>query len=351
MLFDWLRDFRQQLCRFRSVRRKANRSIRSAEAFESRVLLSAFTVNTLVDLPDVNPGDGISDDGLGNSSLRAAIMEANALLGDDTVLLGPGLYALSLTGADEDAALTGDLDVTESLTIIGTGADTTIIDAAGLDRLFQVFAGASLNLSGVTITGGDVVGTGGGLHNEGHVSLRDSTVTGNSSANRGGGIYSTTAANLNVFDTSISNNTSADRGGGIFSKGVLTIQRSTISGNTASVRAGGLQSTGIGTIINSTIFGNSAVELAGGIRNTGVLTVANTTVSGNSAGVNGGGVQNQNTMVITAVRSQIIPPQQVAVFSTMPVKASRCRTQLSPVIRQPLRMLTPAVCSSRTATI
>jgi predicted outer membrane repeat protein len=238
MFFDWLRDFRQQLCSFRSVRRKAKRSIRSAEAFESRVLLSAFTVNTLVDVPDVNPGDGISDDGLGNSSLRAAIMEANALPGEDTVLLGPGLYALSLTGADEDAALTGDLDVTESLTIIGTGADTTIIDAAGLDRVFQVFSGASLNLSGLTITGGDVVGKGGGLYNEGHVSLQDSTVTGNSSADRGGGIYSATGADLNVADTTISNNTTDNRGGGIFSKGVLTIQGSSISGNTAGVRAG-----------------------------------------------------------------------------------------------------------------
>ena len=308
MVFDWLRDVRQQLWAFcfRSVRRrlalrrKSSRSLRSAQALESRVLLSAFTVNSLVDVPDVNPGDGISDDGSGNSSLRTAIMEANALPGNDTVLLGPGLYVLSLIGADEDAALAGDLDVTESLTIIGTGADTTIIDAAGVDRVFQVFAGASLNLRGLTITGGDVVGKGGGLYNDGHVSLRDSTVTGNSSADRGGGIYSATGADLNIADTTISNNTTDNRGGGIFSKGVLTIQGSSISGNTASVRAGGLQSTGIGTIINSTVFGNSAVDLAGGIRNTGVLTVANTTVSGNSAGVNGGGVQNQNTMVITA---------------------------------------------------
>jgi hypothetical protein len=50
MVFDWLRDIRQQLSGFRSGRRrssvprKARRSLRSVQALESRVLLSAAVV-------------------------------------------------------------------------------------------------------------------------------------------------------------------------------------------------------------------------------------------------------------------------------------------------------------------
>ena len=52
MVFDWLRDLRQQLTRSRSVfvrrtgsaRRKARRSVRSTETLESRVLLAAAVV-------------------------------------------------------------------------------------------------------------------------------------------------------------------------------------------------------------------------------------------------------------------------------------------------------------------
>ena len=40
-----------------------------------------FTVNSIVDSPDAIPGDGICDDGSGVCSLRAAVMESNALGG------------------------------------------------------------------------------------------------------------------------------------------------------------------------------------------------------------------------------------------------------------------------------
>lgn len=50
-----------------------------------------FTVNTTVDLTDANPGDGVCDAGagVGICTLRAAIQEANARAGADTIIVPP----------------------------------------------------------------------------------------------------------------------------------------------------------------------------------------------------------------------------------------------------------------------
>lgn len=45
-----------------------------------------FVVNTTLDLPDAQPGDGVSDAGAGFSTLRSAIEEANALAGHDRIV-------------------------------------------------------------------------------------------------------------------------------------------------------------------------------------------------------------------------------------------------------------------------
>ena len=74
----------------------------------------------------------------------------------------------SRRGLNEGHATTGDLDIRDDVTISGAGAADTIIDAASLDRVFHVFADASLTLDGVTITGGLAspgVSHGGGIQN------------------------------------------------------------------------------------------------------------------------------------------------------------------------------------------
>lgn len=89
-----------------------------------------------------------------SATLRAAVQEANAHSDPDTIALPPGLYRLSVPGANEDAAATGDLDLTNSVTINGAGARTTRIDANGIDRVFEVFSGVTASIRGVTITRG-----------------------------------------------------------------------------------------------------------------------------------------------------------------------------------------------------
>ena len=78
-----------------------------------------FSVTSTTDAVDANPGDGVCASAAGECTLRAAIQETNALPGADTVQLPAGTLTLSIPGANEDAAATGDLDVTDDLTING----------------------------------------------------------------------------------------------------------------------------------------------------------------------------------------------------------------------------------------
>jgi hypothetical protein len=116
----------------------------------------AFTVNTTRDAIDRDPADWSCADELGDCTLRAAIMQSNALPGQQTVSLPVGTYALTILGPDEDAGATGDLDVRDGLVLVGAAAEETIIDGNGIDRVLEI-AGEPLlpsEISGITITGG-----------------------------------------------------------------------------------------------------------------------------------------------------------------------------------------------------
>ena len=62
-----------------------------------------FSVNSTVDATDANPGDGVCETVAGNGvcTLRAAIVEANALPGGQTVAVPAGSYELTLPGGGE----------------------------------------------------------------------------------------------------------------------------------------------------------------------------------------------------------------------------------------------------------
>ncbi len=122
--------------------------------------------------------------GAGQCTLRSAIQAANASVGvADTIILPAGTYTLTIPGAGENAAATGDLNITGlggALTITGAGAATTIIDGGALDRVFETRVGANVTISGVTIrNGNNIVGLGGGIHvgNGTTVTLNNAVVT------------------------------------------------------------------------------------------------------------------------------------------------------------------------------
>ena len=105
---------------------------------------ATFNVNSTTDVVDSNPGNGVCATAGGVCTMRAAIQEANSLGGGPhTITVPAGTYTLTITGTGEDAAATGDLDITANMTINGAGAGRTIIQAGtttgdGIDRVFDV---------------------------------------------------------------------------------------------------------------------------------------------------------------------------------------------------------------------
>lgn len=298
--------------------------------------LNVFTVNSTADATDASPGNGVCETAPGNGvcTLRAAIQETNALAGADEIILPAGTYTLTIPGANENNAATGDLDITGPLTISGVGAASTIINANGLDRVLDIQIQGSLSLAGVTVRGGVVNGSGGGINMlNGNLTVTDSvitensssagggiaqlgasqqilisnsTISGNSSGNGPGGGLVINAANLQITDSVISGNSANDGGGLVFYSGFLTMTNSVVEGNTAVTIGGGIfNGADNSLIISSTIQNNTAngsninAPGGGGIANGGTLTISNSQVISNHApNYGGGGLLNTYSLML-----------------------------------------------------
>ena len=123
----------------------------------------SFTVDTVADLVDDDVSDGVCGTSVDSCSLRAAIMQANRIIGlDVTILLPAGTYTLALPASGVDGDDNGDLLLTTPLTgnpviaISGAGAATTIIDANQIDRVLTVDPDRTANISGVTVRNGSM---------------------------------------------------------------------------------------------------------------------------------------------------------------------------------------------------
>lgn len=268
------------------------------EPLEGRALLATLTVTTPLDV--VDPQDG-------QLSLREAIIQANSTQGADQIELPRGTYTLGIPGAYEDAGLTGDLDITGRLTIRGAGAGLTVVDAAALDRAFEVLGGADVTLSGIAIRNGSAL-LGGGVFNRGKLTIDACTVADNVAEYWGGGIANL-GDSLTVVDSTIANNTVSGTGGGslggggIGNSGKLAVDRTTFTGN--SVLSRRTESWGGGAVLtdssdvsvrDSAFVGNSSNTLGGAVSvinyggATSNLTVINSTFTDNRAVWGGGAI-------------------------------------------------------------
>ena len=175
-----------------------------------------FTVNSTLDLPN-NPSapPGSCQTSANTCTLRAAVMQANKAIEGATIMLPSGIYKLIIPAAGPDGEENGDLNLTRPaigtpfITIIGAGASTTIIDGGKLDNVFHrvlhVHPNCLAAISGVTIRNGYAAGAG-----------------------------------TNPY------------GGGIFNEGLLTVSNAAVSGNYADLLGGGILNWGTLTVINST---------------------------------------------------------------------------------------------------
>lgn len=220
--------------------------------------LNTITVN--------NTADVVANDG--RCTLREAVTAANkdqpsgtwsgecpAGNGEDVIFIPAGHYILNLVGNNEEENITGDLDIRDHLTLLGEGANQTIIDGNGTDRVINSHS-VPLTLEDLSIVNGySVGGNGGGISHFGvgapPLTLRRVSVSGNRAVQggNGGGIYMDTGLFIleqsEVSDNSAHVNGAAagGKGGGIYAGGTpvgSTFILSTISGNHADASGGGV---------------------------------------------------------------------------------------------------------------
>jgi CSLREA domain-containing protein len=266
-----------------------------------------FMVNTTDDGADIDPGDGncstVAAPAPPICTLRAAVMQANRMPVVGALIKVPaGTYQLTIPAPIAGGEENGDLDIlTPSgyspgpTTIAGAGAGVTIIDGRGVYRILHVGVNRVATVSGVSMVNGAAPGAdGGGILNEGTLTLNDSAINNSNSdaalnPGVGGGIRSYGTLTLNRVTLE---NNRAKFGGGIYKEGSLTVIDSTIAGNHSIANGGGLYNAqGSASIDRSTIAGNSAAY-GGGIENDATLQVINSTISENHAAEDGGGIYN-----------------------------------------------------------
>jgi hypothetical protein len=209
--------------------------------------------------------DHLADDlvGTGTSgSLRYAITHA---VDGDVITFG-------VTGTiNLNSALP---DLTHNISINGPGANVVTVrrDTGGNYRIFTVPSGSTVSISGLTIANGhtDPYGIGGGIYNQGTLTVSNCTVTQNYAGDAGGG--------------------------GILNHGSLTLSNCTVTqnqsygdGGSDPSDGGGISNWGTATVNNCTITNNTANGFGGGVANEGAavtggtMTIANSTISGNTA--------------------------------------------------------------------
>ncbi|MBD2561393.1 MULTISPECIES: beta strand repeat-containing protein [Nostoc] len=221
----------------------------------------------------------------GEGSLRQAILNANAFAGANTITFAGSVF----TDATPDTITltSGQLTITDDVTIQGTGANQLTVSGNNASRVFTISNfGTDATIDALTIANGNSADGGGIRINSGGASLvlTNSTISNNNSGGGfGGGGIANTGGTVNVINSTISGNTSSF-GGGIASQGTLTVTNSTISGNTASSLGGGIIAGGVVTLTSSTITNNTAAVRGGGFASFGgTITAQNTIIAGNTS--------------------------------------------------------------------
>jgi CSLREA domain-containing protein len=277
-------------------------------AIARRCAVSTLTVTYTA---DTNSGSCVA----GSCSLRQAISLSNICPGVQTIEIpGEWRYYLTTTGAGEDRNLSGDLDITDSVDIVG--GHSPILDGNHSDRIFDVHAGATVNLTGLLLTNG-YTRDGGAIRNAGILNVHNCTIEENFAwddtlheGGQGGGILST-GESLTVDGTMLTGN-GASQGGGIAVvpsdlalSPSLVLTYSTLSGNLADQGAGlylpayGLDFA-VATLAHFHIDGNETFPaplgigdgMGGGIWNAANLTLNQGEITGNHAVYTGGGIYN-----------------------------------------------------------
>src|SRR5262245_38360610 len=282
-ILSWLTGSKNNSQYAGKTRKPARRHRLAVEALEDRSVPATFMVNTALDT--MVAGDG-------KLSLREAITAANNHAGADTIVLPAGVFKNGTGGVGDDANLSGDFDIKDTLTIQGAGAGLTVVSGQYQDRVFDVIgtAPSSINvvLRGLTVRGGNVTGAGGGVRvADADLVVRNCAVVGNRASGTGGGISDggvPGVGTVTLVGTTVARNVAAGDGGGLFVEdtgSVVNVRGTTVRRNISGDRGGGVEGHAV-TVTNSSISGNSASN-GGGAIDADTLTVTNSAIRGNFA--------------------------------------------------------------------
>lgn len=274
----------------------------------------------------------------GNCSFRSAVILSNSTPGPQSILLPEGQYALNLGGPPEqwyeDSGLTGDIDITDDVSIIGGGTTVTILESGGgqaeraldaheadvwlldltIRNLFAVApldcgkairSSGTLSLSRVDLLNNVMRGDGGAICNEGgQATIVDSRISGNCACffGSGGAIFSTGALSLDKVELS-SNHADSGDGGAVYADQIQVTNSAIVNNRTTSPdgarRGGGVSAEAI-SVTNVTLTNNRAglselgvtpTDSRGGAVFVGMTgTFLNVTVTDNQSGLLGGGI-------------------------------------------------------------
>jgi hypothetical protein len=183
-----------------------------------------------------------------------------------------------------------DTKIPTSLTIDGivTSAGRAMLVGNGSGSVITIESEVEVTIKGVTISGGNAATDGGGgILNEGTLTLEHSTVNDNTGV-FGGGILN--EGTLTLEHSTVGGNTATGSAGGILNEDTLTLEHSRVSGNNAESEAGGIETYGPLTLKeDSIVTGNTGAELGGGIVGfDGNVTLENSQVNHNGAEYGGG---------------------------------------------------------------
>jgi hypothetical protein len=265
-------------------------------------------VNSTGNGGDANLANPSALDASGNTTLRAALEQGNNDGGDyiinfsSTVFPAGTVPIIIVVGG-------GKLVATANFTINGpTNVPVELspvylnILGQGLQRfkLMQVFDSSTSTINNISFVGGlDPADSGGGIKNEGILTLNGCTVK-SCQAGIGGGIFNNKELWLN--NCSVTQNEALSDGGGIATAALstcsthlyITTVTSNTAGGTAQGKGGGIEllANAVLTVEDGSVSDNTAYNtgIGGGIYSSGgTVTLTNCPLSGNTAG-NGGGL-------------------------------------------------------------
>jgi hypothetical protein len=226
------------------------------------------------------------------------------------LVIDHGIYS-SLQAA-QDAASPGDRLLvrgtcvgtteirTDNLTI--SGQNKTSLDGGRAGTVLRIDGGVIVTIRRLTITGGSTSGSGGGIVNDGTLSLYDSSISGNHANVQGGGAHNSPGGTVNLYGSNISGNSGDIQGGGVSNYGTLNLYGSSSIGDNSAYFGGGVINLGPNALLtlndDSRISDNSGGSYGGGVYSNGALNLNDhSSITGNSGG-SGGGVYTAGTLTL-----------------------------------------------------